>query len=631
MAQNNEISRNFTRFTRVDFIALRYHLCGFTPEAIALRLYHDDLLAERGIQTPAKLGRWLDDLKRHLIDLALKENPLLAQSLEHANKSGRWFKAASSHLVELGEKNYSHPTPTDQITQWFKRRVALIFQEEGVQSIADLKDLMQRRGKGWYRSLPRIGPGKASAIEHWIASNCEYLGVIQWPLEIVEVQQELSPTAPRPWIPLENISAIAQELDGTQGINRNHAFCLISARNDLQAIQSWLYKYRDHPPTHRAYRKELERFLLWCVCFRKVALSSVLVEDCEEYKIFLEKIPAQWIAPRVSRKSSLWRPFAAQLSRESQRYAVQTIRNCFEWLVRIRYLGGNPWIAVSDPLIEQREVPIQIHKALPQEIWHELIKPLGWLDQACELAAENCVNSTQPQEGYPYSPKSKQGRAAQYRLARAAILLIGLTGIRREEASHATRKHLKPVKIPVPSKDSAGHQVWELAVLGKRNKWRTVYVPSRVLDVLAEHWNDRGLVLLPQEEECVNSTQPEQAHLLAPVVLPRTPAALSKHHDNLAGFEADALYIMTKTVLMRIADDPLLPLEEEARNLIRRLAPHALRHTFATNAAAHNMPVDVLQALLGHTSVQTTSLYVQAEKKRSVREVQKIFAQMPLT
>jgi len=125
----------------------------------------------------------------------------------------------------------------------------------------------------------------------------------------------------------------------------------------------------------------------------------------------------------------------------------------------------------------------------------------------------------------------------------------------------------------------------------------------------------------------VESTQ--KLALLAPVVIPQTPDALRKHQDHVnAGFEPNSLYLMVKRTLLRIASNPELPLDTEDREKIRRLA-HALRHTFATGAAAREMPVDVLRSLLGHRSVQTTSLYVQAEKVRSVRKVRKIFEQIP--
>jgi len=104
MAQNNDISRNFTRFTRVDFVALRYHLSGIDAAAIASPLYDEGTLLDRGTQTPAGLSKWLDDLKRHLVSLAVVQNPGIAQIFAQINKSGRWYKAAMQHLIEIGEK-----------------------------------------------------------------------------------------------------------------------------------------------------------------------------------------------------------------------------------------------------------------------------------------------------------------------------------------------------------------------------------------------------------------------------------------------------------------------------------------------------------------------------------------------
>jgi integrase len=40
------------------------------------------------------------------------------------------------------------------------------------------------------------------------------------------------------------------------------------------------------------------------------------------------------------------------------------------------------------------------------------------------------------------------------------------------------------------------------------------------------------------------------------------------------------------------------------------------RHTFGTRAVARDMPIDVVQRILGHASLQTTSIYVHAERQR---------------
>ncbi|KXV06416.1 hypothetical protein CR51_11875 [Caballeronia megalochromosomata] len=53
---------------------------------------------------------------------------------------------------------------------------------------------------------------------------------------------------------------------------------------------------------------------------------------------------------------------------------------------------------------------------------------------------------------------------------------------------------------------------------------------------------------------------------------------------------------------------------------------HAFRHTFATQSVADEVPVDLVQKVLGHASLQTTTLYVQAEKQRVVEQVARYYA-----
>lgn len=77
--------------------------------------------------------------------------------------------------------------------------------------------------------------------------------------------------------------------------------------------------------------------------------------------------------------------------------------------------------------------------------------------------------------------------------------------------------------------------------------------------------------------------------------------------------------------MRRIADDQTLDLDNFEREKLRSCGPHAFRHTFGTQAAAGRVPLDVLQRVLGHASLQTTTIYVQAEKQRSIEELGKFF------
>lgn len=597
-------------YTRVDFMALRYFF-NKLPLATIWNLYTEDDLYTRGINSHEQLRGWLTSLRNTLIEGAKKENPQLKQVLEQALHTDTWYRQLSDHLCELGERDYSAPALTDSLSLWFRKYILTALHSEDLTTLGELKQLIERRGRGWYRPIARIGRGRAQAISQWLEANSEHLGKLNWPNETLDTSYRvLVPDPIAPWVPFNQIKRIDSELDGSNGLNRSDSFCLISASNDLEALHAYLYKFRGQAATLRAYTKEVERFLLWAVAYRRTALSNVLTEDCEAFKDFIANPPASWIGSRAVRTSNpQWRPFAGPLSPTSQRYAVQVIRGCFEWLVNVRYLNANPWITVSDPQVDQREHRMQIDSALPGSVWDLLASPGGWLDQACEILASKDISESFAPPLLPTSPYMPQ---VQMRLARAVICMLGYSGIRRAELIGAQRSELKPVP---------NTELWELRVLGKRRKWRTVFLPRPAIDALKAHWEDR---LLDFDDTQTHA----EAHLISPVVIPNTPAARDKHDavELLSqGFASDGFYRLMQRAIGSLIQLPEIELTEANRNALLALHPHALRHTFATSAAAKQMPLDVLSRLLGHVSIDTTSIYVQAERERSIEEVQKLF------
>ncbi|MDD3352840.1 phage integrase family protein [Zoogloea sp.] len=598
MAQNLDVARPQRHYTRADFTALRAWLNKLPLARIATLYYSEDDLDILGCGSPAALGARLDDLRDQLIERASLANPHVAEALAQARRSQRWSRVALDFLVQAADRDMRAPRPADAVSVWFKPRVARSLKGEKLETLADLMAWIAARGAGWWRPLPRLGKGKAEVLIRWLQEQAATLGPLPdlspvLPLPVTPVL--LDPAEPV-LVPLERVS-LAGELDGSLGSNRSPAFCLVAARNDLEAIQAYLYKFRAQDKTRRAYQKELERFLLWCIHKARKPLSSVLVDHCERYKDFLAAPDPDWCGIKALRFGPRWRPFVGPLSPASQRYTVTILRGFFAWLVEVRYLAGNPWVAVGDPPVARAMAPLQLDKALNRELWEKLARLDGLLDQLCATA--------------------EPGRQAQYRLVRAVLLLLGYTGLRREEAAHATRNHLRPLRA-----HPAG--LWELDVLGKRNRWRTVFLPPRVVAALDAHWQDR--------EQDFSNPGVELA-LISPVLIPPTESARNKHLDaddgSLTGngFSPDGLYRAVKTVLLRLADDPRAELEPDERNALRRAAPHALRHTFGTRAAAQELPLDVLQRVLGHASLQTTTIYVQAERRRSIEEMGKFFGQ----
>ncbi|MCX8565274.1 MAG: Phage integrase family protein, partial [Glomeribacter sp. 1016415] len=201
--------------------------------------------------------------------------------------------------------------------------------------------------------------------------------------------------------------------------------------------------------------------------------------------------------------------------------------------------------------------------------------------------------------------------AQQWRLARAAILLMGDSGLRREETAGAQRDNLMRSQV-----NASNTLVWELTVIGKRNRARIVPISEETLNALRVHWHDRGL-----DFEALEASGP----LISPLVHPSTPAMQRKVAQGAPPYHADTLGRLVQRCCRQLAKDDCAFTEEESLCLAN-LSAHAFRHTFGTHAAAHQMPIDVVQKVMGHMSMGTTSIYVQAEKKRMIEATAAYYA-----
>ena len=131
---------------------------------------------------------------------------------------------------------------------------------------------------------------------------------------------------------------------------------------------------------------------------------------------------------------------------------------------------------------------MQVERALSADLWTTL---RAELDARCD--GEELGGLTPTEE-----------EARQWRTARTAILLMGDSGVRRDEAAHARRENLSVAVVTSggPAKPSAkgstrssptalaseaaseaaptqtGVTVWALTIVGKRRKQRTVPVSA---------------------------------------------------------------------------------------------------------------------------------------------------------
>lgn len=592
MAQNTNVELPELTYDRGDYTALRAYCLKIPLPRIAELYYSED-----SRQVEQGLERWLIDMRANLVERAIEHNPLMAETLQGARQGGTITTKALDILIQAADLPKPTPNRTQKISQWFRPKTAAAFKAEGVLTLGDLVDLINRRGPKWWRSVPRIGAGRADAVMRFLH---------RWPDQLGEVGVErahpesaddfnllpvLDPMRKRELAPLGTFQLPAW-LSGHDGANRSPAFCFISARSDLEAIQSYLSRYEGQHHTQRAYRKELERFILWCALVVCKPMSSLLVDDCEAYKNFLRAPWPEFCGPRTVKTSKRWRPFADEpMSAESQKQAVLILRGAFDWLVKVRYLAGNPWVAVKDPKVVKQAEEMQIDRALTRSAWDTVVDVLTEMAGA----AEN----------------------HQDRVALAAILLMGDSGLRRAEVASARRHNMKP------SRHASG--VWMLSVLGKRSTVRKVPVSQRTIDALRAHWRDRGLDF---------DQQLEDLPLLAPIIVPGTDAAKTKHAPGTTnGYVANAFYHLVAGALRRVrehavamsdAHAPLFTPEDLAQ--LEDTSPHAFRHTFGTLAVEDDMPIVVAQDILGHASASTTSIYVKAKEKRIAEAAEQYYA-----
>lgn len=579
MAQHANVHMQPVRYSRTDFTALRAWVQRIPPEKIA-KLYY----SEEAPQVVRGLEKFLTAMRHDLIERAIVANPRLADALSRARAGGSITSSILDILIKAADAKPSSPSPDDHIGQWLRSKVARQLTAEGIQTLRDLKAFIEGNGIHWWTPIPRIGKLRAQALATWLNKH-EDLAINPASQVAVLDPKNLSPLTATP-LPLERIAALPASLDGQNGINRSPVFSYLSARNDLEAVRAYILKFRHQPHTARAYQRELERFLLWCVLVCKKPLSSVLVDECEAYKAFLEAPSPEFCGPRRGRYTPQWKPFAGPLSPESQKQAIQILRTAMGWLHKVRYLGGNPWAAVGDPQVDQQINTIQIERALSSELYESVVAQLN-------AQAE--------------SPENTQAR-----IALACLLLMGDCGLRISEVASARAEKLEP------SPFVSGQ--FRLIILGKGKKFRAVPLSHRAVKAVQAHQAD----LLKKYGE----RPAKDAALIRPITLPPIGNTTELHQNQWHGYAPNSLGRIIKKTLRAIAGLTEVKVDDMLK--LRLTSAHGLRHTFGTMAVEREMPLDVIQSILGHASIDTTSIYIRAQEKRVAKEAEKYHALGPL-
>ena len=280
---------------------------------------------------------------------------------EQKSRRARLIRRQLEALQWLERLVAQEPGPADRVAAWFAPSIALRLEKAQLRTLTDLVARINGVGARWWTSIPGVGELKAARILEWLRLYEPSIGVRIGShvairrSELQRAQLDKVVSTATAIVPFEKF-LLPAELNGSEGRFRAPPHqCLLEATNDYEAIAAWLATKHDpngtgRTATHRAYRKEAERLLLWAILEHGKPLSSLTVEDVNAFKWFLAAPPARWCGPRHHQRwSPLWRPLEGPLSSAALRQSIVILRSLFGFLVSQNYLLGNAFEGVTLP------------------------------------------------------------------------------------------------------------------------------------------------------------------------------------------------------------------------------------------------------------------------------------------
>ncbi|MBH2009451.1 MAG: tyrosine-type recombinase/integrase [Xanthomonadaceae bacterium] len=457
------------------------------------------------------------------------------------------------------------PQPGDLVAGWFDEALAAKLVTAGLLTLGALNARISAGGV-WWRALPAVGIAKAQRLERHLAT------LLPRDLQPPKPLFALSAT-PALWgapSPARASDAQTDEALGDLVVQEATKVALarplLDVDSDGQAVQSWIQARAGSLATATLYQREAHRLLLWLQyeC-RGATLAQMTVADCGALMAFLQHIPPRWISRvRAAPGTPGWAPFRGQLSHGSCRQSITIIASMFAWLQSAQYLSANPWVLVNQLTGDDPGKKMLDTKALSEAAMLEVLR---FVDAQ--------------------APSPSRARM------RFTLLFVEAVGLRSAELLSATLGDLRM--------ESEG---WVMQVHGKGSKNRLAAVPGQALAALQDYLAVRGLGSIQEA--------PPGAPLLASSLDPMAPVGYQALYEHVKGWLAKAVRASS------------LPANE--RDRLAGATTHWLRHTFGTRAIARQVPLDVIQAQMGHASIQTTTaIYGRAPIQRRVDELGKAF------
>ena len=524
----------------------------------------------------------------------------------------------------LDERLGSRPAREHHVDQWVRlnetQRQAL--REAGVISLGDLVDWMSLQGERWVEKVPGYGLARGRNLLQWLK---------RWEIEprqglkpIQATENAPTTSSARSLVNVANTGAGLAPLmsmdwplalNGSNGKFRSPTENSLAAHNDQEAVQAWFRLIREKSAhTQTAYRRAIERLILWAVHERGLALSSLNELDMQDFKEFLCDPPAHWLQDPTAdreRKANTWRPLKGPLSGASLSVTFAAVSAMYSHWMESQYITLNP----ARKLIGKRtdELSMDVKRSFTDQ-------DLDVIARTFEKLSDN---------------------PAKRRL-RAILLLLELGGLRREEACNATWGDVQRVRIDGNLTDNMC-----VEVIGKGNRQRFVPLHESVLDALRDHLQDRKELMANGKKLQKFKAVTDKKQPLLGVLDDKWILVHDKRLDDQApigdsdwdefdhrspqytvnkagGLSVQSVYQILKGFFKQCSDTAQESVTDDMATF-KRASTHWLRHTFAHHLLKETeRDLALVQAVLGHKSISTTAIYVKADLEARVKGVKKL-------
>jgi site-specific recombinase XerD len=490
------------------------------------------------------------------------------------NKRIRLREKLLDLLIRLEKQVAEQPHPNDNVSGWLDESLSYKLIAAGILTLGELRHTITVGGR-WYRFLPGVGTAKAARLEAYLRQLLPFDNTpatpafaLPWPAASPALTLDANTGRVVHTLPASAATDLRTDAThpSTAFLSASLTTSLLAANSDADAVQAWLTARTSSGATAKSYRREATRLLLWLqhAC-AGATLAKMRIEDCNAYMAFLQNIPGSWISRRSAAPGQAgWAPFRGPLSHDSQQQAIVIVASLFTWLQSAQYLQGNPWVLVNKKTGDDKQKNVLDTKAFSANASAAILQ---FIDQQVPSPARTRI--------------------------RFIVVFLSSVGLRSSELLNA--------KLGQIQHASEG---WLLQVHGKGAKNRIVHLPGQAMAALHDYLSARGM-------EALEAADPHLP-LLANLKEPTQHVGYQALYEHVSGW-------LSKAVLRSA-----LPSSEKSKLL--GASTHWLRHTFGTRAVALEVPLDVIQAQLGHASIQTTmDIYGKAPIKRRAETLSAAF------